>query len=149
LTVTVQLVAWLSATVVGVQERVVAVECNALICTVVFPLLAAWTVSAGAYVPVIVAVPVVEPAVNVTEQLPADRVQLVGLNVPIPVGATVKLTVPVGTVAPAPSMSATVAVHDVDPPTLTDEGLQETVVEVLLSVAVTEPLVAPLLALPR
>jgi hypothetical protein len=134
--------------VVGVQASVVAVECRALICTVVFPLLAAWTVSDGAYVPVIVAVPVVAPAVNTTEQVPAASVQLVGLNVPIPAGATVKLTVPAGTVAPAPSMSATVAAQVVEPPTLTDVGLQVTVVEVLRSVAVTEPLVAPLLALP-
>ena len=96
----------------------------------------------------IVAVPVVVPAVNVTEQLPADSVQLVGLNVPIPVGATVKLTVPAGTLAPAPLVSATLAVHWVDPPTLTDVGLQEMVVEVVRRVATTEPLVAPLLALP-
>jgi hypothetical protein len=114
----------------------------------VFPLLAAWTESDGAYVPVIVAVPVEVPAVNVTEQVPAASVQLVGLNVPIPTGATVKPTVPAGTEDPAPSMSATVAVHVVDPPTLTEEGLHATVVEVLRSVAVTEPLVAPLLALP-
>jgi len=41
LTVTVQLVAWLSATVVGVHKSVVAVECNALICTDALPVLAA------------------------------------------------------------------------------------------------------------
>ena len=96
----------------------------------------------------IVAVPVVAPAVNVTEQLPADKVQLVGLKVPIPVGATVKLTVPAGTLAPTPLLSATFAVHEVDPPTLTDVGLQETVVVVVRRVATTDPLVAPLLALP-
>ena len=40
-TVTAQLVGCLSATAVGVHERVVAVECNALICTDALPVLAA------------------------------------------------------------------------------------------------------------
>ena len=60
------------------------------------------------------AVPVVVLAVNVTEQLPPDSVQLVGLTEPIPVGATAKLTVPAGVLAPAPFVSATVTLHVVD-----------------------------------
>ena len=86
--------------------------------------------------------------VNVTEQLPApDRVQLVALKVPArPVA--VNATEPAGVVEPAPLLSATVAVHVVDPPTLTEEGVQATVVLVVRRVAVTVPLVAPLLELP-
>ena len=41
LTVAVQLVAWLSATVVGMHDRTVFVACRALIWTVVLPLLVA------------------------------------------------------------------------------------------------------------
>jgi hypothetical protein len=48
--------------------------------------------------------------VNVTEQVPADRVQLGELNVPARPLA-VKPTEPAGVVAPAPLVSATVAVH--------------------------------------
>src|SRR5437773_10371422 len=48
--------------------------------------------------------------VNVTEQLPLERVQLVALKVPArPVA--VKATEPAGVVAPAPLVSATVAVQ--------------------------------------
>jgi len=88
------------------------------------------------------------PAVNVTEHLPPDNVQLVGLTEPRVVGDTEKFTVPVGVLAPAPLLSANVAVHVVDPPTLTEEGVQATVVLVVRRVAVTVPLVAPLLELP-
>ena len=41
-----------------------------------------------------------------------------------------KVTVPVGVIAPAPEESATVAVQVVDTPVLTEEGLHATVVVV-------------------
>ena len=47
----------------------------------------------------------------------------------MPVLFVVKVTVPVGVIAPVPDASATVAVQFVDDPVLTDEGLHETVVE--------------------
>lgn len=50
---------------------------------------------------------------NVTLQLPADNVHVVAENVPAP-PVLVNVTVPVGTVAPAPFVSATVAVHEDD-----------------------------------
>jgi len=53
---------------------------------------------------------VVDPGVNVTEQDPAVRLHVVDENVPAP-PVLPKVTVPVGTVAPAPLVSATVAVH--------------------------------------
>jgi hypothetical protein len=86
--------------------------------------------------------------VKVTEHVPAaDNVQLGALNVPArPVA--VKPTDPAGVVAPAPLVSATVAVQVEAWPTETEEGLQTTVVDVVRRVAVIEPLVAPLLALP-
>ena len=64
-------------------------------------------------------------AVYVTEQRPAaSRVQLAPpLNVPLSV---VKLTVPVGVVAPAPPVSVTVAVQVVAPFTGTVVGVQLT-----------------------
>ena len=84
---------------------------------------------------------------NVTEQLPVTNVQLAALKVPAP-PVEVKPTEPAGTVPPAPLVSATVAVQ-VDGWLIgTVAGLQTTVVEVVLNVPVTEPLVAPLLALP-
>jgi hypothetical protein len=46
----------------------------------------------------------------------------------VPVELLVKVTVPVGVIAPVPEESATVAVQVVDTPVLTDEGLHETVV---------------------
>jgi hypothetical protein len=85
--------------------------------------------------------------VNVTEQVPADRVQLGELNVPARPLA-VNPTDPAGVVAPTPLVSATVAVHVEAWLIGTDEGAQTTVVEVVRRVPVTEPLVAPLLALP-
>ncbi len=66
--------------------------------------------------------------VNVTLQLPLERVQLEGLKLPEPV-ATVKLTEPAGVVAPEPAVSDTVAVHV--EPWFADTGLvQETAVPV-------------------
>jgi len=60
----------------------------------------------------------------------------------------VKATEPAGVVAPAPLVSATVAVQVEGWLTATDDGEQTIVVDVVRSVPVTEPLVAPLLALP-
>ena len=90
---------------------------------------------------------VVELGVNVTEQLLLISVQLAALKVPAP-PVEVKPTEPAGTVPPAPLVSATVAVHVEGWLIGTDAGLQTTVVDVVLFVPVTEPLVAPLLALP-
>ena len=85
--------------------------------------------------------------VNVTEQLPLERVQLVALKVPArPVA--VKATEPAGVVAPAPLVSATVAVQVDDWLIGTEAGVQTIVVEVVRRVAFTVPLVAPLLELP-
>jgi hypothetical protein len=69
--------------------------------------------------------------VNVTEQLPANRLQLVaGLNEPLAVPDEVNLTCPVGVLAVPVAVSVTVAVH-VEPLLVnTDEGAQLTVVEV-------------------
>ena len=84
---------------------------------------------------------------NVTEQLPLTSVQLGALRVPAP-PVEVNATTPPGVVPPAPLVSATVAVQ-VDVWLIgTDAGLQTTVVEVVRRVPVTDPLVAPLLALP-
>ena len=49
--------------------------------------------------------------VNVTEQVPAERVQVVELKLPSPDGDALKVTVPVGVVLPLPPVSATVTVH--------------------------------------
>ena len=56
--------------------------------------------------------------------------QLVGLKVPLPAGLTVKLTVPVGLVAPVIDVSLTAAVQVVGVLTVTGFGVQETVVVV-------------------
>jgi hypothetical protein len=85
--------------------------------------------------------------VKVTEQVPPDNVQLAALKVPArPVA--VKPTDPAGVLLPTPLVSATVAVQVDGWLIATVPGLQTTVVEVVRRVAVTEPLVAPLLALP-
>ena len=84
---------------------------------------------------------------KVTKHVPEDRVQLGALNVPARPLA-VNPTDPAGVEDPTPLVSATVAVHVEGWPTDTLPGLQTTVVEVVRSVAVTEPFVAPLLALP-
>jgi hypothetical protein len=86
--------------------------------------------------------------VKVTEHVPAaDNVQLGALKVPARPLA-VNPTEPAGVVAPAPLVSATVAVHVDGWLIATVPGLHTTVVEVVRRVPVTEPLVAPLLALP-
>jgi hypothetical protein len=58
--------------------------------------------------------------------VPEARVQLVGLKVPVEL--EVKLTVPVGVIAPVPEESATVAVHVVADPVPTEDGEHTTVV---------------------
>ena len=69
------------------------------------------------------AVPVVAPAVNVTEHDPAFKVQvLVGLNVPVAVPVTLKVTVPVGVLVVPGELSATVAVQLEFPFTLIEVG---------------------------
>jgi hypothetical protein len=73
--------------------------------------------------------------VKVTEQEPADRVQLVALNEPArPVA--VKATVPAGVDEPAPLVSATVAVHVEGWFTATVPGEHATVVDVVLRLTV-------------
>ena len=84
---------------------------------------------------------------NVTEHVPATRVQLGALKVPARPLA-VNPTDPAGVDEPTPLVSATVAVHVEGWLMATVPGLQTTVVEVVRRVATTEPLVAPLLALP-
>ena len=61
-----------------------------------------------------------------TLQLPLARVHVVLLKVPVEL--LVKVTVPVGVIAPVPDESATVAVHVVDTPEFTELGLHATVV---------------------
>jgi hypothetical protein len=85
--------------------------------------------------------------VKVTEHAPETSVQLGALKVPARPLA-VNPTDPAGVVAPAPLVSATVAVHVDGWLIATVPGLQTTVVEVVRRVAVTDPFVAPLLALP-
>jgi hypothetical protein len=73
--------------------------------------------------------------VNVTEHVPADNVQLGALKVPASPVA-VNPTDPAGVEAPAPLVSATVAVH-VDGWLIgTEAGLHTTVVDVDLRVTV-------------
>ena len=66
--------------------------------------------------------------------------QVVELNVPVLLD--VNVTVPVGVIAPAPELSATVAVHVVSVDTFTEPGTQLTAVVVVLKVdaSVNEPL---------
>ena len=85
--------------------------------------------------------------VKVTEHVPEDKVQLGALKVPARPLA-VKPTDPAGVDEPTPLVSATVAAHVEGWLIATVPGLQTTVVELVLRVAVTEPLVAPLLVLP-
>jgi hypothetical protein len=66
--------------------------------------------------------------VNVTLHVPALKVQLVALKVPVLL--LVKLTVPVGVIAPVPEESATVAVHVEGEPVPTVAGEQATAVVV-------------------
>jgi hypothetical protein len=58
--------------------------------------------------------------------VPEARVQLVALKVPVEF--VVKVTVPVGVIAPVPELSGTVAVHVVGVLSKTLAGLHETVV---------------------
>ena len=60
----------------------------------------------------------------------------------VPVALLLKVTVPVGVMAPAPEESATVAVHVVDAVELTDAGLHATVVvdERIVDASVNVPL---------
>jgi hypothetical protein len=149
-TVAVQVEAWPIGTDDGAQTTVVEVVRRVPITEpLVAPLLAlpAWTVSLAVYVPVMTAVPAAL-GVKVTEHVPAaDRVQLAALKVPAR-PAAVNPTEPAGVLLPTPLVSATVAVQVEGWLIGTDEGAQTTVVEVVLLVATTEPLVAPLLALP-
>jgi len=85
--------------------------------------------------------------VNVTEQLPLTSVQLVALKLPV-TPVAVKAIEPAGVAAPAPLVSATVAVQVEGWLIATVPGLQTIVVEVVRRVAVTVPLPAPLLELP-
>ena len=62
----------------------------------------------------------------VTLQVPAERVQVVDEKVPVLL--VVKVTVPVGTIAPVPDASATVTVQVVAAPVFTEAGEQETLV---------------------
>jgi hypothetical protein len=69
--------------------------------------------------------------VNVTEQLPAIRLQLVvGVNVPLAVPDEVNLTCPVGVLAVPLAVSVNVAVHVEPLFVTTDDGAQLTTVEV-------------------
>jgi hypothetical protein len=76
----------------------------------------------------------------VTLQVPDASVQLVVPKVPVLL--LVKVTVPVGVIAPVPEESATVAVHVEAAPVLTDAGLHETVVVVerMVEASVNVPL---------
>ncbi len=67
-----------------------------------------------------------------TVHVPADRVQLVALNVPVLL--LVKLTVPVGVTGPDPELSETVTVQVVGLLFATLVGEQETAVVVALFV---------------
>jgi hypothetical protein len=149
-TVAVHVDGWLIATVLGLQTTVVEVVRRVPTTEpLVAPLLAlpAWVASLAVYVPVIDAVPAAL-GVKVTEHVPAaDRVQLAALKVPAR-PAAVNPTEPAGVDPPAPLVSATVAVHVEGWLIGTDAGAHTTVVEVVLLVPTTEPLVAPLLALP-
>jgi len=89
---------------------------------------------------------VVVVGVKLTEQLPPERVQLEVLKLPAPPVAVNETDA--GVVAPAPLVSPTVAVHCEGVPIGTLDGLQTIVVDVVRSVAVTVPLLAPLLELP-
>ena len=69
--------------------------------------------------------------VNVTEQLPAIKLQLVaGLNEPLAVPDEVNLTCPVGVLAVPLAVSVNVAVHVEPLFVTTDDGAQLTTVEV-------------------
>ena len=85
--------------------------------------------------------------VNVTEQLPRDREQLVGVRVPVAVPDEVNLTVPVGVLAVPEAVSVTVAVQVEPLFAATEEGAQLTTVEVERPVTVRENDWLPVLVL--
>jgi hypothetical protein len=149
-TVAVQVEGWLIGTLPGLHTTVVEVVRRVAVTEpLVVPLLALppWTPSLGVYVPVIDAVPAAL-GVKATEQVPAaESVQLVALKVPASPLA-VNPTEPAGVVAPAPPMSVTVAVQVEGWLMATVPGLQTTDVDVGRVTVLTEPLLAPLLALP-
>jgi hypothetical protein len=79
----------------------------------------------------------------VTLQVPLASVQD-AVGVKVPVELDVKLTVPVGVIAPVPDESVTVAVHVVDAPELMEAGLHVTVVVVdrIVDASVNVPVLA-------
>jgi len=72
--------------------------------------------------------------------VPADRVQVVELKVPVLL--VVKVMVPVGVTAPVPDASATVTVQVVATPVFTEGGEHETVVldDLMVEATVKVPL---------
>jgi hypothetical protein len=130
-TVAVQVEVPVGTIVAGLQATVVVVASFAVTVMVLdaVGVPGLWAVSPP-YVPVTVAVPAVVPAMKVTEQLPADKVQLVPTVLPVAVPETVKLTVPVGVMAVPVEVSVTVARQLEVWPTNIELGLQATVVEV-------------------
>jgi len=78
--------------------------------------------------------------VEVTLQVPADRVQVVELKVPVEF--VVNVTVPVGVTAPVPEASATVAVQvaEVLSRTLVGEHVTAVLLERMVDVSVKVPL---------
>ena len=85
--------------------------------------------------------------VNVTEQLPETRLQLVGLKDPLAVPALVNITVPVGVLGVPDPVSVSVAVQVEPLLATTDEGAQLTAVEVERPVTVREKDWLPVLVL--
>ena len=75
----------------------------------------------------------------------AEQEAVVPVPLRVHVAPPVKLTIPVGVIAVPGEVSVTVAVHDVDCPRLIVDGLQETLVDVVLGL--TMILVVPLLEL--
>jgi hypothetical protein len=78
----------------------------------------------------------------VTLQVPAARVQVAELKVPVEL--VVKVTVPVGVTAPVPEASVTVAVHVEATLSKTLAGLQDTAVaeDLIVDANVNAPLLA-------
>ena len=83
-----------------------------------------------------------------TLQVPEARVQVAELKVPVEF--VVKVTVPVGVIAPVPEESATVAVQVVEAAEFTDAGLQTTAVveERIVDASVNVPLLPVWIAFP-
>jgi len=96
-----------------------------------------------------VSVPVVVPAVKVTEHEPDTKVHVAVLNVPKE-GACVQVTVPVGVVVGAGDVSVTVAVQVLAPPVPTVLGVQVTPVadDLLLTVMLEVPELVACIVLP-